>query len=72
MCKAAGRKKARYRMLVMFFSKVIYCIWLNRNDLIFNKSCKSADVVYREVLFRVLCHCPEQFKANFVMAGGCM
>ncbi|XP_021765922.1 uncharacterized protein LOC110730425 [Chenopodium quinoa] len=47
------------RLYLMFFAEIVHSIWLLRNSLLFNGSCQPADLVFREIVYRVAVRCSE-------------
>ncbi|XP_056691936.1 uncharacterized protein [Spinacia oleracea] len=43
-CKRGGN---RHKLLRMFFDESVYSLWLNRNNQVYNKHCKSPTELFR-------------------------
>lgn len=52
-------KNIRHKICMMLFSECLYGIWLQRNSMVFQHSCKPPDVVFRDAVFRMSCKCSE-------------
>ncbi|XP_056688098.1 uncharacterized protein [Spinacia oleracea] len=50
---AAGRTGDRHKLLLMYFAKCVYGIWIQRNEMVFNHKCRDPKAVLQDVKFRV-------------------
>lgn len=59
--KMKAHGKSRQVMLyVMLFTKIIYFVWLQRNNKIFNDVLVPPQVLVEEIIFRVSCYCKDE------------
>lgn len=59
------RKTSNKGVLIpMVFAETIYGIWLVRNAKKFRTEYKNPLSLYREILFRVICRCPQGIRAD--------
>lgn len=50
------------QIYAMCFAESMYNIWLQRNAKVFDGHCQTVDVLFREILFRVACRCPDHLR----------
>ncbi|XP_021719184.1 uncharacterized protein LOC110686882 [Chenopodium quinoa] len=55
-CRKSSRK---CRLYFKFFVETVHNIWFQRNNLIFNGSCQPADLVFKDIDYRVVVRCTE-------------
>lgn len=70
MIKSSKRGGGRHKLLIMLFAEIIYSMWLNRNDKLFNNHCKTSDVLFRETMFKVAARAPTEL-SNLLIELSC-
>lgn len=50
------------QIYAMCFAESMYNIWLQRNAKVFDGHCQTVDVLFRGILFRVACRCPDHLR----------
>lgn len=64
--KHSSSNTPKKQLLCMFFTETVYAIWIERNNLIFNRSCKPPNVVIRNIIYNVACKCSDKSRALLV------
>ncbi|XP_021754908.1 uncharacterized protein LOC110720206 [Chenopodium quinoa] len=58
--KCGKKGTPKHKLFLMFFAEIIYAIWIQRNEVVFNQYHRSADALMREISFKVASRCNDR------------
>lgn len=64
--KCCTKKTPKAKLYTMCLTEAGYGIWIERNNKVFNDTCKPVAMLYREIVFRVACRATEDQRLMLV------